>query len=73
MINEEQFDGFYVVQCNKCGGNRKMQVPFKKEDKIIVCPICGTKLEDKDIIKKIEKPVERTIWYSVDTESFFDY
>lgn len=52
MINEEHFDGFYVALCPNCPGKRKEQIPFKKDDKFVICPICGTKLSDKDIEKK---------------------
>lgn len=73
MINEEQFDGFYVAKCPKCPAGRKQQIPFKSDDKFVICPICGTRLGEKDIEKKITKPIKRNVWYSVVTESFFDY
>lgn len=75
MINEEHFDGFYVALCPNCPGKRKEQIPFKKDDKFVICPICGTKLSDKDIEKKIIKPIDMKIWdgSSIATESLFNY
>ena len=70
MINEEQFDGFYVAYCPNC--KQREQIPFNKEDKNIVCPICYNKIDDKNVIKKINKPIEKKVWYSVSTE-FFNY
>lgn len=73
MINESEYDGFYVVNCDKCKGG-KFQIPFIKGKKeALYCPICGTPISKDNIFKKIDKKIDRQGWSSIYTESCFDY
>ena len=68
-IKEEEFDGYVIIDCPKCG---KSKVYYKEGEKIY-CPICGN--DKQKILKNIKGKVNgRKNYYSVDTEeSFFNY
>lgn len=51
-INEEEFDGYYVVECPNCGKGKSY---FKKDEKFIHCPLCNKILDKSNIFKTIKK------------------
>ena len=76
IISEEEFDGFYVVQCPYCHRSKNKSY-FKKGEMTPYCPVCHRELGKENIIKTIRKKIngikDRCSSIVTEEASYFNY